>query len=106
MPRYEVTVQGRGLALPLEGAVAVAFLRVVQVRAADPLAAQVSAVERVRSEWGSSILAWRNRGEPPNLTVFRIGLLSWWHRLFGSPKGYIFFGEDGVRIPDPPQRGA
>ena len=77
---------------------AVGFLRLVQVRAASPVEAQMSAVQLVRSDWAASAYASGDRSGPPTLVVFRIGLLSWWHRLFGAPKGYLFFGEDGVRI--------
>jgi hypothetical protein len=99
VPRYEVTVQGRGIALPIGAAVAVGFLRLVQLRAADPVAAQIRAVELVRSDWAASAHALRNLGGAPYLTINRIGLLSWWHRLLGAPRGYIFFGEDGVQMP-------
>lgn len=101
MPRYEITVQGRGIALPIDDAMAAGFLRLVQVRARDPLAAQVRAVELVESEWAASLYALRNRGGRPYLTISNTGLLSWWHRFLGSPKGYIFFAEDGVQMPAP-----
>lgn len=80
---------------------AAGFLRLVQVRARDPLAAQVRAVELVESEWAASLYALRNRGGRPYLTISNTGLLSWWHRFLGSPKGYIFFAEDGVQMPAP-----
>lgn len=101
MPRYEVTVQGQGIALPLEGAVAVGFLRLVRVRARDPLAAETLAVERVRSDWEGSFYAFRNRGAPPYLTINAIGLLSFWHRLLGAPQGYIFYSAEGVQMGPP-----
>ena len=99
MPRYEVTVQGQGIAVPVDSSLAVGFLRVVQVRARDPVAAEIHAVELVRSEWASSAYASRDRSGPPYLTINRIGLLSWWHRLLGAPKGFILFSEDGVQTP-------
>lgn len=99
MPRYEVTVQGRGIALPLAGAVAIGFLRLVQLRARDPVEAEMRAVELVRSDWAASAEAARNLGAPPYLTISRIGLLRWWHRLLGAPQGYIYFSEDGVQVP-------
>ncbi|HLJ37554.1 MAG TPA: hypothetical protein VKT54_04000 [Steroidobacteraceae bacterium] len=101
MPRYEITVQGHGIALPLEDSVAVGFLRLVQLRAATPLEAEVRAVELVRSDWAASPHAARNLGAAPYLTISRIGLLSWWHRLLGAPRGYIFFGHDGIQVPSP-----
>ncbi|MGO9802990.1 MAG: hypothetical protein ACLPTM_00390 [Steroidobacteraceae bacterium] len=104
MPRYEVTVQGRGIAVPIDAAVAVGFLQLVQVRARDPLDAEVRAVERVRSDWDSSVYAFSNRGDPPHLTIIRTGLLSWWHRLLGAPKGYMFFAEDGMQLVYDPRR--
>jgi hypothetical protein len=99
MPSYEVTVQGRGIAVPIDNSVAVGFLRLVQVRARDPVEAEVRAVDVVKSEWASSAYAFRNRSGAPYLTIFRTGLLSWWHGLLGAPKGYIFFGEDGIQVP-------
>jgi hypothetical protein len=99
VPRYEVTVQGRGVAVPIDGSVAIGFLRLVQVRASGPVEAEIRAVELVKADWSSSAHVARNRGGPPSLTIFRVGLLSWWHRLLGAPKGYIFFGEDGVQMP-------
>ncbi len=99
MPRYEVTVQGRGIALPMEAAVAVGFLRLVQVRAGDPVEAEIRAVELVRSDWAASAHAARNLGDAPYLVINRIGLLSWWHRLLGAPRGYIFFAADGLQMP-------
>lgn len=99
MSRYEITVQGRGIALPIDDAVAVGFLRLIQVRARDPLEAQVRAVQLVESEWAASLYSLRNRGGRPYLTISNLGLLSWWHRFLGSPKGYMFFAEDGVQIP-------
>jgi hypothetical protein len=102
VPRYEVTVQGRGIALPLDGAVAIGFLRLVQLRARDPVEAEIRAVELVRSDWASSAHAGRNLGDAPCLTISRIGSLNWWHRLLGAPRGYIFFGEDGVQMPAGP----
>ena len=99
MPRYEVTVQGQGIAVPIDSSMAVRFLRIVQVRAKDPVQAQISAVELVNSEWQSSAYAFRNRSGPPYLTINTVGLLSWWHRLLGAPRGYLFFSEDGVQLP-------
>ena len=89
--------------MPADAAVAVGFLRVVQLRARNPLDAEVRAVEQVRSEWTASVYAFRNRGDAPHLTVSRIGLLSFWQRLLGAPKGYIFFTEDGVHLPFDPR---
>jgi hypothetical protein len=85
--------------MPLDSSFAVGFLRIVQVRAADPVAAEVRAVELVGSEWSSSSYALEDRGGPPYLTISRIGLLSWWHRFLGAPSGYMFFAEDGVVMP-------
>jgi hypothetical protein len=105
VPRYEVTVQGRGIVVPMDTSLAVGFLRLVQVRAVDPVEAEVRAVELVRSDWCSSGYASQNRGGAPYLTIIRIGILSWWHRFLGSPSGYIFFAEDGVLMaPDPRRR--
>lgn len=99
MPRYEVTVQGRGIALPIANTVAVGFLRLVQVRARDPVEAEIRAVELVRLGWAASAHAAANLGYPPYLTINRIGSLHWWHRLLGAPQGYMFFSEDGVQVP-------
>lgn len=99
VPRYEVTVQGRGIVVPIDTSLAVGFLRIVQVRADDPVTAEVRAVELVGSEWSSSSYALTNRGGTPYLTIIRIGLLSWWHRFLGTPSGYMFFAEDGVLMP-------
>ena len=85
--------------MPIEGSVAVGFFRLVQVRARDPVEAEIRAVEAVKADWSASAYAFRNRGAAPYLTIFRVGLLSWWHRILGAPKGYIFFGEDGVQMP-------
>jgi hypothetical protein len=79
--------------VPVANAVAIGFLRLVQVRAHDPVEAEIRAVELVRSDWASSAHAARNLGGAPYLTISRIGSLSWWHR-----RGYIFFGEDGVQV--------
>jgi len=98
MPRYEITVQGQGIAVPIDASVAAGFLRIVQVRARDPVAAEICAVELVRSEWASSAYAFRDRGGPPYLTIARIGLLSWWHRMLGAPRGYMFFSAEGVQM--------
>jgi hypothetical protein len=92
-------VQGRGIVVPIDTSLAVGFLRIVQVRATDPVAAEVRAVELVGSEWSSSSYACENRGGAPYLTITRIGLLSWWHRFLGAPSGYMFFAEDGVLMP-------
>jgi hypothetical protein len=99
VPRYEVTVQGRGIALPGASAVAIGFLRLVQVRARDPLEAEIRAIELVQSDWAASVHASHNLGAAPYLTISRVGLLRWWHRLLGAPQGYIFFSEDGVHVP-------
>ena len=96
LPRYEVTVQGRGIAVPIGASVAVGFLRLVQVRAVDPVGAELRAVELVTAEWSSSAYALQNLGGLPRLTIVRIGLLSWWHRFLGAPGGFIFFADDGV----------
>jgi hypothetical protein len=98
VPRYEVTVQARGIAVPIDAQVAVGFLRLVQVRARDPLEAEERAVERVRSDWEVSAYAFSSRSATPHLSIVRIGLLSWWHRFLGAPRGYIFFAEDGVQL--------
>ena len=97
MPRYEVTVQGQGIAVPIDTTVAVRFLRVVQVSARHPVEAEISAVAFVESEWSSSAYARTDRSGPPYLSISAIGLLSWWHRLLGAPAGYMFFSEDGVQ---------
>jgi hypothetical protein len=96
VPRYEVTVQARGIALPLAESVAVGFVRLVQVRAQDPLEAGMRAIAHAQAEWSESAHAARNRGGAPRFTIETLGLLTWWHRLLGAPKGYIFFGEDGI----------
>ena len=85
--------------MPIGTSLAVGFLRIVQVRAADPVVAEMRAVELVRSEWSSSSHAFNNHGGRPYLTIIRIGLLSWWHRFLGAPGGYMFFAEDGVLLP-------
>jgi hypothetical protein len=85
--------------VPMDTSVAVGFFRLVQVRAKGPLEAEIRAVELVKSDWASSAYAFRNRSDTPNLSIFRIGLLSWWHRFLGGPKGYLFFAEDGVLMP-------
>jgi hypothetical protein len=97
--RYEVTVQGQGIAVPIDGSLAVRFLRIVQVSAKAPLEAEICAVKLVESEWASSAYAARNRSDSPYLTISAIGVLSWWHRLLGAPKGYIFFSDEGVQMP-------
>ena len=84
--------------MPIEGSVAIGFFRLVQLRARDPVEAEIRAVELVKADWSSSAYAFRNRGGAPYLTIFRVGLLSWWHRLLGAPREYIFFGEDGVQM--------
>jgi hypothetical protein len=99
VPRYELTVQGRGIVVPIDTSLAVGFLRIVQVRASDPVKAEVRAVELVGSEWSSSAYAIENRGGTPHLTIVRVGLLSWWHRFLGAPSGFMFFAEDGVLMP-------
>jgi hypothetical protein len=88
----------------MAAAVAVGFLRVVQVRARDPVEAQIHAVELVRTDWAASAHAPRNLGGAPYLVINRIGLLSWWHRLLGAPGGYIFFAEDGLQMPSAERR--
>ena len=104
MRRYEVTVQGQGIAVPIETSLAIGFLRIVQVRANDPVAAETCAVELVKSEWASSAYARTDRSGPPYLTINTIGVLSWWHRLLGAPKGYIFFSADGFQTPSHPRQ--
>jgi hypothetical protein len=99
VPRYEITVQGQGIAVPIDTSVAVGFLRIVQVSASDPVAAEICAVELVSSEWSSSAYVLRDRSGPPYLTIARIGLLSWWHRMLGAPRGYLFFSAEGVQMP-------
>ena len=99
MPRYEVTVQGQGIAVPLDSSLATGFLRIVQVKADDPVTAEIRAVELVESEWAASAYARSDRSGPPYLTINTIGVLSWWHRLLGAPKGYLFFSADGFQAP-------
>ena len=99
MPRYEVTVQGQGIAVPIDASVAVGFLRLVQVRARDPVEAEIRAISMVESDWSSSAYAFRNRAGAPYLTISQVGLMSWWHRVLGAPKGYIFFAADGAHVP-------
>jgi len=89
--------------MPFATSLAVGFLRLVQIRAADPLAAEVRAVELVGSEWSSSAYAQKNLSGPPRLTIVRVGLLSWWHRFLGAPAGFMFFAEDGVLMPSDPR---
>ena len=84
--------------MPIDTAVAVGFLRIVQVSARDPVAAEICAVDLVRSEWTSSAYTFRDRSGPPYLTIARIGLLSWWHRILGAPKEYLFFSAEGVQM--------
>ena len=92
--------------MPIDTSLAVGFLRIVQVRADDPVEAELRAVELVGSEWSSSSYALNNRGGTPNLTIMRIGLLSWWHRVLGVPSGYMFFAEDGVLMPSNSRQSA
>jgi len=99
VPRYEVTVQGRGIVVPIDTSLAIGFLRIVHISASDPVEAEVRAVELVGSEWSSSAYAFKNRSGTPHLTITRIGLLSWWHRFLGAPGGYMFFAEDGILMP-------
>ncbi len=105
MPRYEVTVRAHGLLLPMDGAMAVGFYTLVQVRAADPVDAEVRAIEMVQRNWSASTYAFRNRGDPPMLTIDRVGVLTWWHRLLGSPRGYAFYDAHGVQTAQHPPPG-
>jgi hypothetical protein len=97
VPRYEVTVQGRGIVLRLPSETAVGFLRIVHVRARSPLEAERVALRMVRQQWDSSDHAAANQGASPYLTIDTVGVLSLWHRLLGFPRGYIFFSADGVQ---------
>ncbi len=98
-------MQGRGIALPLDSSCAVGFIRLVQVRAHDPLAAEIRAIEQVGSDWARSVYARGNRGAAPTLTITQVGLLSWWHRFLGAPRGYIFFTEEGFQLHPGPRPG-
>lgn len=98
-------MQGRGIALPLERACAVGFIRLVQVRARDPLAAEIRAIEQVGADWAASVYARGNRGAAPSLTITQVGLLSWWHRFLGAPRGYMFFTEEGFQLHPGPRPG-
>jgi hypothetical protein len=91
--------------VPIDTSLAIRFLRIVQVSAKDPVAAEIRAVELVRSEWAASAYALSDRSGPPYLTINRIGMLSWWHRVLGAPKGFIFFSEDGVQTPSDDRGG-
>jgi hypothetical protein len=103
VPRYEVTVQGRGILLRLRSEAAVGFLRIVHVRARNTVEAERQAMRIVRQQWDASSHATANQGAAPYLTIDTIGVLSFWHRLLGFPRGYIFFSADGVQAPaDPP----
>ncbi len=90
--------------MPIDSSVAIGFFRLVQLRARDPVEAEIRAVEAVKADWDASAYACTNRGGSPYLTIFRIGLLSWWQTLLGAPRGYIFFGEDGLQIPSDARR--
>lgn len=92
--------------MPIDASLAIRFLRIVQVSAEDPVEAEIRAVERVRSEWASSAYALSDRSGPPYLTINRIGMLSWWHRVLGAPKGFMFFSEEGVQTPSDDDRGS
>jgi len=83
----------------MQTSLAVGFLRLVHVTANDPVEAEKQAIGLVKSEWDSSDYASTDRGGPPHLTINTVGVLSWWHRLLGFPKGYMFFSEDGVQTP-------
>jgi hypothetical protein len=85
--------------VPIDASLAVGFIRLVQVRARDPVEAEIRAVQLVDSEWASSRYAFRNRSGELHLTIIQVGLLSWWHRLLGAPRGYMFFAEDGIQVP-------
>jgi hypothetical protein len=97
VPSYEVTVQARGIALPIAGLVAVGFFKVVRVQARDALEAEVRAIELAHLQWRTSAHAARNRGGEARFTIEAVGLYLWWHRLLGSPRGYVFFAEDGIQ---------
>lgn len=105
MPRYEVTVQGRGILLHLPSETAVGFLRIVHVRARSEAEAERSALRIVRQQWDSSEHAAANQGTAPYLAIDTIGVLSIWHRLLGFPRGYIFFSADGVQARAGPPAG-
>lgn len=90
---------GEAYYFPIQSSFAVRFLRLVQVVARDSIEAQERAVARVMSDWNSGAYAFTNRGGQPYLTVASIGILSWWHRLLGAPRGYVFFSEDGIQMP-------
>src|SRR6185437_1072734 len=57
------------------------------------------------SDWAPSVYAISNRGAAPSLTITQVGLLSWWHRFLGAPRGYIFFTEEGFQLHPGPQPG-
>jgi hypothetical protein len=85
--------------VPVQGSLAVGFFRLIQVTARDPVEAQERAIDIVRSEWHSGPNSSVNRSGMLCLTIDTIGLLSWWHRFLGAPKGYMFFSEDEVQMP-------
>lgn len=105
MPRYEVTVQGRGILLHLPSETAVGFLRIVHVSARSPPEAQRKALLLVRQQWELSDHAAANLGAAPYLAIDTVGVLSLWHRLLGFPRGYIFFSADGVQARAGPPAG-
>ena len=81
MPRYEVTVQGRGIVLRLPTETAVGFLRIVHVRAGSPVEAERVALRMVRQQRDASDHAAANQGASPYLTIDSVGVLSLWQRL-------------------------
>ena len=94
MNAYEVTIEGRGILVAIDGQDAVGFFRLVRVVAPDVVTAKNRAAALVQAEWDASPNRRLNRGNYPQLRAVSVAALQWWRRFLPARGGYIFFPED------------
>ena len=95
MPHFRVRVEGKGIAVPIEGSIAVGFFATRAVRAHSP----DEAIENVRSmivaAWTTGKYAGWNNGLAPRIEIEDVWRSSWFRDLLFANDGHAFYPADG-----------
>ena len=96
MPLFRVLVHGHGIHIPAtaESEAIIGFYASRVVRASNPTSAEKEALSRLRGEWARPPLSMHNKGAAPDFIVEQVSLLTFFHALRTSSKGFTFYSQE------------
>jgi hypothetical protein len=98
MPFFRVFVEGKNIAVDMDGATAIGFFATRSVRASCTDEAVAKVRSMVTNDWTHGPFAALNKGSVPLISVERVWRASFWRSLLFKNRGHVFYpdneGED------------